>query len=216
MYSPKQACAFRPLQGGRSGKHRPDIPMQILLLPQASQSPSDILFLPLTTWNTMHLSAITAAGENNVIGKDNQLPWHLPADMRYFKTTTMGHAVILGRKTYDSFGKALPGRTNIVVTTQRDLQLADAIVVHSLADALQQAEQVETTETFVLGGAQIYRETLHLLDRVYLTRIFESFEGDAFFPALDPLEWTLKREESHAPDDKNRYAYAFQLWERVR
>lgn len=164
----------------------------------------------------MLLSAISAAGENNVIGKDNRLPWHLPADMRYFKTTTMGHAVILGRKTYDSFGKALPGRTNIVLTTQNDLLLPDAVVVQSLQEALARAKEIESSETFVLGGAQIYQETMPMLDRIYLTRIFKSFEGDAFFPVLDPRQWKLTEEERHAPDEKNRYAYAFQRWERVR
>lgn len=161
----------------------------------------------------MLLSAITAAGENNVIGINNRLPWHLPADMRYFKTTTMGHAVIMGRKTYESFGKALPGRTNIVITGQQDLSLPDAVMVHSVEDALTEARKAETTETFVLGGAQIYREMLGLLDRIYLTRIFEVFEGDAFFPALDPAIWELKSEERHQADEKNRYAYAFQRWE---
>lgn len=164
----------------------------------------------------MLISAIAAAGENNVIGRDNHLPWHLPADMRYFKSTTMGHAVILGRKTYDSFGKALSGRTNIVLTTQKDLTLPDAVVVHSFQEALQQAKEVESSETFVLGGAQIYRETLPMLDRIYLTRVFESFDGDAFFPVLDPQQWKLTHEERHAPDEKNRYPYAFQRWERIR
>ena len=163
----------------------------------------------------MLLSAITAAAENNVIGKDNRLPWHLPADMRYFKATTMGHAVILGRKTFDSFGKALPGRTNIVIT-RGTLALPGAVVVHSVGEALARAREIEARETFVLGGAQIYAETLPILDRIYLTRIFETFEGDAFFPRLDPREWELAGEDRRAPDEKNRYAYAFQRWERVR
>lgn len=162
----------------------------------------------------MLLSAITAAGEHNVIGRDNHLPWHLPADMQFFKRTTMGHAVILGRKTYDSFGKALPGRTHFVVTRKQGLSLPDAIVVHSVQDAIARAKEVEETETFVLGGAEIYREMLPMLDRVYLTRIAASFEGDAFFPVLDPADWALVGEEPHAPDKKNKYPYSFQRWER--
>jgi dihydrofolate reductase len=164
----------------------------------------------------MLLSAITAVAENNVIGKDNALPWRLPADMRYFKNTTMGHAVIMGRKTYDSFGKALPGRTNIVVTTRSSLALPDAVVVHSVEEAVTKAREIEPSEAFVLGGAQIYGEMLPVTDRIYLTRIFESFEGDAFFPRLESGDWELVSEDSHEPDEKNRYAYSFQLWKRLR
>jgi len=163
----------------------------------------------------MLLSAITAVAENNVIGKNNSLPWRLPADMRYFKNTTMGHAVIMGRKTYDSFGKALPGRTNIVVTTRSGLTLPDAVVVHSVEEAVAKARETEPSEAFVLGGAQIYGEMLPITDRIYLTRIFESFEGDAFFPRLEPGDWKLASEERHEPDEKNRYAYSFQLWKRA-
>jgi dihydrofolate reductase len=162
----------------------------------------------------MVLSAIAAVSLNNVIGKHNALPWHMPADMRFFKTTTMGHAVIMGRKTYQSFKKALRGRTNFVITRQKDFTLPDAFVVHSLSEAIKKAAETEKEEIFILGGAEVYRESLPLLDRIYLTRIYAEVEGDAFFPPLDPGEWKLVTEDVHQPDEKNRYAYSFQLWER--
>ena len=162
----------------------------------------------------MLLSAITAIAQNNVIGKNNQLPWHLPADMRYFKNTTMGHVVIMGRKTYESFTKALPGRTNIVVTRQKGYQPADALVVHSLDEAVNLAKAQGETEAFILGGAQIYAESMPLLDRLYLTRIYADFEGDTVFPEFDPKQWEMTAIRPGEPDEKNKYFYAFQTWER--
>lgn len=126
----------------------------------------------------------------------------------------MGHAVIMGRKTYQSFKKALRGRTNFVITRQKDFTLPDAFVVHSLSEAIKKAAETEKEEIFILGGAEVYRESLPLLDRIYLTRIYAEVEGDAFFPPLDPREWKLVTEDVHQPDEKNRYAYSFQLWER--
>lgn len=164
----------------------------------------------------MYLSAITAISRNNIIGKNNSLPWHLPADMRFFKNTTTGHAVIMGRKTYESFKKALPGRTNIVITRQKDYTLPDAIVVHSLPEAIAEAKEIEQEETFILGGAQIYKQSLPLLDRLYLTRIYEDFEGDTAFPDFDSEQWEMTHIEPHEPDEKNKYFYAFQLWERKK
>jgi dihydrofolate reductase len=162
----------------------------------------------------MLLSAITAIARNNVIGKNNALPWHLPADMRFFKNTTMGHPVIMGRKTYESFGKALHGRTNIVITRQKDYVLSDAIVVHLLTEAIEKAKESASDEAFILGGAQIYQQSMPLLNRIYLTRIYADFDGDTFFPEINPDEWQLIKEEYHEPDEKNKYAYAFQTWER--
>jgi dihydrofolate reductase len=163
----------------------------------------------------MILSAIAAVSRNGVIGKNNRLPWHLPADMRFFKQTTLGHPVIMGRKTYVSFGKALPGRTNLVITRQRDYTLPDAIVTHSLAEAIQKASQYDSTEIFILGGAEIYRESLPLLDRIYKTLIDAEFEGDAFFPELDAKQWTMTAADVHQADEKNKYGYTFQTWERI-
>ncbi len=162
----------------------------------------------------MRLSAITAIAQNNIIGKDNSLPWHLPADMKFFKKTTMGHAIIMGRKTYESFKKALPGRTNIVITRQSDYTLSDAIVVHSLEEGIEKAKEIEKEEIFILGGAQIFEQSLPLIDRLYLTRIYEAFEGDIQFPDFEVNQWEMTGIEPHEPDEKNKYYYAFQLWEK--
>lgn len=163
----------------------------------------------------MIISAITALGENFVIGKNNTLPWHLPADMRFFKKTTMGHPVIMGRKTYDSFKKALPGRENIVITRQKDYSLPDAKVVSSLDDAIEAASASQPDEVFILGGAQIFELSMPLVNRLYLTRIHENFEGDTFFPKIDFKDWGKIKDEYHIPDEKNKYAYSFQTWERI-
>lgn len=162
----------------------------------------------------MLISAITAVSQNNVIGLNNSLPWHLSADMKFFKKTTMGHVVVLGRKSYEAFGKAYPGRTNIVITRQKDFHLPDARVVHSVEAALEQARSLEKEEIFILGGAQIFEQSLPLVDRIYLTRIYENFEGDTFFPKIDFDEWELVKEEQHEPDEKNIYKYSFQTWDR--
>lgn len=160
----------------------------------------------------MRLSAITAISQNNIIGKNNSLPWHLPADMRFFKKTTMGHPIIMGRKTYESFKKALPGRTNIVVTRQTNYSLTDATVVHSLEEAINEAQKTESEEAFILGGAQIFEQSLPLINRLYLTRIYEEFDGDIEFPEFDVTQWEMTGIEPHEPDDKNKFYYAFQLW----
>lgn len=163
----------------------------------------------------MLISAITAVSQNNVIGLNNDLPWHLPADMKFFKNTTMGHAVVMGRKTYESFGKALPGRTNIVITHQKGYTLPDATIVYSLEEAIEKAKAIEQQEIFILGGAQIFQQSIPLLNRIYLTRIYHNFDGDTFFPTINPEEWKLIKIEPHDSDEKNQYEYAFQTWEKV-
>ncbi|TAM97915.1 MAG: dihydrofolate reductase [Chitinophagaceae bacterium] len=163
----------------------------------------------------MLISAITAVSQNNVIGLNNDLPWHLPADMKFFKRTTVGHTVVMGRKTYEAFGKAYPDRTNIVITRQMDYTLPDAAVVHSLEEAVSKAKVSEQEEIFILGGAQIFKQSMPIIGRIYLTRIYENFDGDAFFPEISQNEWRLVKDEQHEPDEKNKYKYAFQTWERV-
>lgn len=164
----------------------------------------------------MLISAITAIAENNVIGRNNDLPWHLPADMKFFRATTLHHPVIMGRKTYDSFKKALPLRENIVISGRPDYRLPDAAVAASLAEAIAQAKRSLKEEIFILGGAQIFAQSLPLLDRIYLTRIHHHFEGDVFFPGIDFSEWKKIKDEYHDPDEKNKYAYSFQTWDRIR
>ena len=143
----------------------------------------------------MKLALIVAAAANNVIGCENRLPWHLPEDLKYFKATTMGKPIIMGRKTYDSIGRALPGRTNIVITRQQDWQAEGVLVAHDLDQAIELAEGVVTSadggidEAVVIGGAEIYRASIKRAQKIYLTRIKKIFPGDAYFPELSPQEW---------------------------
>lgn len=158
------------------------------------------------------LSLIAAIAQNNVIGKNNKLVWHMPADLRFFKNTTMGHTLIMGRKTFESFGKPLPGRKSIVITRQKDWNHEGVIVVHSLKDAIKLAPGSE--EVFIVGGAEIYRQALPLCERMYLTIIHHDFEGDTYFPPVDFSQWNLKSDEKHQADEKNAFDYSFRFYER--
>jgi dihydrofolate reductase len=164
------------------------------------------------------LSMIAALAENRVIGIDNSMPWHLPGDFKYFKATTLGKPIIMGRKTWDSLGRPLPGRLNLVVTRQQNLQLEGAEVFTSLEAAMERAEEWAAeqgvSEVMLIGGAQLYGQALEHADRLYLTRVALSPEGDAWFPAFDEGQWTLvSNTENPALDDKP--AYSFEVWERV-
>jgi dihydrofolate reductase len=161
----------------------------------------------------MIISAIAACSSNRVIGRDNELPWHLPADMRYFMRTTKGHHVIMGRKTFESLGKPLKNRVNVVITHNPFYMASGIVVVHSLEEALQYARENEEEEAFIIGGAEIYRQSLSFLDRIYLTEIDLVVEdGDAFFPSLDEERWKLVSEEPHAPDDRNEHPFSFNIY----
>lgn len=143
---------------------------------------------------TITVSAIAAMSQNLVIGKDNKLLWHIPEDFKHFKRVTMGKPVIMGRKTYQSIGKPLPGRTNIVITSQPDQVEGDVVTVATLDEALARAKQIaadtNVDEVFIIGGGQIYAAAMAQTDRIYLTVINQDFEGDTFFPKINPTEWT--------------------------
>lgn len=162
----------------------------------------------------MIISLIVAAANNNAIGKNGQMPWHLPGDMKHFKNITWGMPVIMGRKTFESLGKALPGRKNIVITRQTNWNADGAVIVKNLEDALFVAKQTDAKEVFVIGGGEIYRLAFEKTKRIYLTRVKAEPEGDTFFPQLDPKEWRLVNQQDHDADEKNKYAYSFQVWER--
>lgn len=163
----------------------------------------------------MILTAMVAAAENNAIGKDNDLLWHLPKDMKFFKSTTSGHAVIMGRKTLESFKRPLPNRENIVITRQMDYRPEGVHIVHSLDEAIALAKKLENEECFVLGGGEIYKQSIHLCDRVYLTRVHATFEdAEAFFPELNLNEWTEAWREEHPADERHSYAFTFFRYER--
>lgn len=162
----------------------------------------------------MIISSIVATAENRVIGKDNDMPWHLPADLAYFKKTTSGHHIILGRKNYEAIGGPLPKRTNIIVTRDMGFSCSNCEVVHSIEDALLLARQNGENEVFIIGGGTIYEQSEPYWNKLYLTEIELVTEGDVFFPELNWEEWTLVSEEKHEKDEKNPYDYCFKVFER--
>ncbi|MDI9860952.1 dihydrofolate reductase [Flectobacillus roseus] len=157
----------------------------------------------------MKLSIIVATAEQGVIGKDNQLIWHLPEDLKMFRRLTTGHVIIMGRKTFESIGNPLPNRTSIIISHNNDYQVEGCIVVSSLEEAIEKAKEIETEEAFIIGGAQIYALALDMADTVYLTQVHHNFEGDAFFPVLDTNIWTETERKSFQPDEKHAYAFDF-------
>jgi dihydrofolate reductase len=163
----------------------------------------------------MLVSAIVATAHRNVIGKDNQIPWYLPADLKYFKRTTLDHHVIMGRNSYHSIGRPLPKRTNIVITRDPFFTAEGVLTAHSLEEALGMAYDNGETEAFIIGGGAIYRESRHLWDKIYLTEVDIEVEGDVFFPEIDRSEWKEIAREAHAPDEKNEWPYVFRILERM-
>jgi len=163
----------------------------------------------------VRVSLITAMAANRVIGRRNSLPWRLPADMRRFKALTMGHTLIMGRKTYDSVGYPLPGRRTVVITRQPGWKADGVSVVHSLDEALQAAARIGGGEVLVAGGGEIFRDALPRADRIYLTRIEQDFPGDTFFPELDAAAWRIVEQEHHDASDENPYAFTFETLDRV-
>lgn len=160
------------------------------------------------------LSIIAAVSENNVIGRDGALPWHLSADLKRFKRLTMGHAIVMGRKTWESIGRPLPGRTSIVISRQADRRADGAKVAASLSGALEFARQsgVGHSEVFVIGGAAVYALALSHAERLYLTRVHAIVEGDVAFPTVDWNAWQLLEESHHVADERNDFAHTFQTW----
>ena len=159
------------------------------------------------------VSIIVAMAQNRVIGKDNALPWHLPADLRHFKAMTVGKPIIMGRKTWESLPGKLPSRTHIVVTSNPDYVADGCVVVHSLEQALEAAGDVP--EVMIVGGAMLYRQALALADRIYLTMVEIDADGDTLFPEYDMEQWQEIARERHPGDDKNPYAYSFVTQSRV-
>lgn len=158
-------------------------------------------------------SIVVAISANNAIGKNNQLLWHLPADLKHFKAITTGHPIIMGRKTFDSIGRPLPNRRNIVITRNSDLKIEGVEIVNSIADALSLCEK--ENEVFIIGGAEIYKHALAFTDRIYLTTVHQVYEADAFFPEINEKEWKTIHQEYHPADEKNSVAYTFSTLERI-
>ncbi|MEM6316311.1 MAG: type 3 dihydrofolate reductase [Bacteroidota bacterium] len=163
----------------------------------------------------MTTSAIVAISNNRVIGNDNDIPWYLPADLKYFKRRTLNHHIIMGRKTFQSIGRPLPKRTNIVLTRDMFFAATNCLIAHSLEHALTLAKDNGETEAFIIGGGQIYEMALPLLDKIYLTEVDVEVEGDVVFPFLPPNEWVEVSAEAHRADEKNAHDYVFKVFERV-
>lgn len=163
------------------------------------------------------LSIIVAMSENHVIGKDGSLPWHLPGDLAHFKKTTMGRPIIMGRKTFDSLGRPLPGRVNIIVTRNPSYHVDGAVVANSVNSALDQARAAagDDGEIFILGGAEIYRQVMPSVDRMIITHVHAHCDGDTFFPEFDPAQWRITEQVHHDKDQHNTYAYTICTYERI-
>ncbi|UJF34429.1 dihydrofolate reductase [Paenibacillus hexagrammi] len=161
----------------------------------------------------MSLSFIFAMDRNGAIGKDNKLPWHLPADLQFFKRVTMGHTILMGRKTYESIGKPLPGRKNVILTQNREFQAEGCAIVHTVQEV---KEQWKDEDLYVIGGAEIFRLLLADADRMYITYINHEFEADSYFTEFDLSEWSLVSEEQGERNEKNPYEYYFRIYERKK
>ena len=159
------------------------------------------------------ISLIVAMGKNGVIGANGRIPWHLPNELKLFKSLTMGHHIVMGRKTYDSIARLLPGRTTVIVTRQRDYAVPGAVVANSVSEALDACRGDD--EIFVIGGADLFRETLPIADRLYLTVVDAEPEGDTFMPELDMTQWRETSAEHFPADEKHVHAYRFAVYDRV-
>lgn len=165
--------------------------------------------------DSKQLAMIVAASENDVIGKDGDLPWRLSADLKRFKKLTMGHHIIMGRKTFDSIGRLLPGRTTVIVTRQQDFQFDGAIVAHSINEAIEQAIENGDPKPFVVGGAEIYRQSMPRVTEIYLTRVHANIDGDTLLPPFDGQAWAKVDDERYEADDRNEFSYSFERWART-
>lgn len=155
---------------------------------------------------------IAAVAENNALGKDNQLVWHLPDDFKRFKELTSGHHIIMGRKTFESFPKPLPNRTHVIITTQENYQQENCIVVHSMEAALQAVPADE--DVFIIGGGQIYNLGMAIADMLEITKVHTVVEADAFFPVIDTKKWQLVQEEFHPKDDRHIFSFTYQTYKK--
>ena len=163
----------------------------------------------------MNIKAIVACSENQVIGREGDLPWKLSADLKHFKKTTSGHHIIMGRKTFDSLRRPLPNRTNIVLTRNKDISFPEGVHRFSnLEDALAFSKSEEQENIFIIGGSQIYQLAWPHIKTLHITLVHTNIEGDAFFPKPDIDQWTLISSEHHEKDERNEYDYSFQVWER--
>lgn len=162
----------------------------------------------------MLISHIVAISKNHVIGKNNQLPWHLPADTKYFRDKTLGHVVIMGRKNYEAEGKPLKDRTNIIITRNKNFQAENCLIARSLNQAISIAKPIEKEEIFIIGGGQVYKESLSVVDRLYVTIIDIEIEGDVYYPKIDLNIWKPVSKRNYLADQSNHYNHTYYIFER--
>ncbi|MEE9438649.1 MAG: dihydrofolate reductase [Saprospiraceae bacterium] len=163
----------------------------------------------------MNISCVVAVAHNNVIGKDNDIPWYLPADLQYFKKITLNHHILMGRNCYESIGRPLPKRTNVIITRDPFYIVSNCLVAHSIDEALEIAYNNVESEVMIIGGGTIYNQTQNLWDKLYITEVDVCADGDIFFPEIDYSKWKLLSEEPQKADDKNEYDYTFKTYEKV-
>lgn len=163
--------------------------------------------------SNIHITLIVAAAENNAIGKNNQMPWHLPNDFKYFKKNTLDHSIVMGRKTFESIGKPLPERRNIVLTRDMRYRNDEVDVANSLQEVINYCR--DEREVFIIGGAEIFKQALPLADKILLTRVHASIDGDTFFPELPEYQWKLVSAEKHLKDEKHAFDYTFEVYEKI-
>jgi dihydrofolate reductase len=162
----------------------------------------------------MIISLVVAAASNNGIGKAGVMPWHLPNDLKHFKNVTWAMPVVMGRKTFDSLGKPLAGRKNIVITRQEEWHADGAVAVKSMEDALFLVRETDAKEAMIIGGGEIFKMMFDKADRIYMTRVEAAPEADTFFPEINPVQWKLVSKKDYEADEKNAFNHSFQLWER--
>ncbi|HMJ45831.1 MAG TPA: dihydrofolate reductase [Ferruginibacter sp.] len=160
----------------------------------------------------MSISLIVAASANNAIGKNGRLLWHLPIDLTFFKDTTWGMPVIMGRKTFEAVNKPLPGRINIVITSQQEWNTEGVTIVKSLEEAIREGEATNCKELFIIGGGEIYKQSMGITDKIYMTRVHQNLEGDTFFPVIDEKDWKLEKNIDFNKDEKHAYPFSIQTW----
>ena len=163
---------------------------------------------------TPSIAMVVAASTNNAIGKNNQLIWNLPNDTKFFKNITWGFPVIMGRKSFEALNKPLAGRTNIEITRQTEWNAPGAIKATDLEDAIKKGKATNAKQLFIIGGGEVYKQSMDIADTIYITRVHAVLEGDAFFPVIEETKWRLDSNEDFPADDKHAYAYSFQVWKK--
>lgn len=167
-----------------------------------------------TSINDRVISLIVAASTNNAIGKNNQLLWHLPLDLKFFKNTTWGFPVIMGRKTYESVNKPLPGRNNIVISSNPDWKAENVVSAINLEESLLRAAETNCNQVFIIGGGEIYKQAIDFADNIYMTRVHTKMDADVFFPVIEEEKWALESYRDYDADEKHAYDYSFQFWKK--